>query len=367
MQAAAKSLYLPSLDGLRFLAFIVVFFHHMPAPNIPILRQLHEFGWAGVELFFVISAFLFFHLLKAEAAMAGTISIPNFYLRRGLRIYPLMTFYPIAVILFVAIATTDHIDWSGMLVQFVALMGMAQNFLTWITGYSMAIPWTAHLWTLSFELQIYLIIPFAFIAFLRIGRRAFILALAAAWLGAIALRSIFIYFHAAHPVIWVTPFLRPESILVGLLLAIGAFRSTKTATVVVVAVAAMAMLIRGRNVQDIGLWTLAIYPLVAIIAGCILWLATNLPAVSAVLSVRPLRFLGKISYGLYVFHVIGIHCALLGAEKLGIRPAGMLHYSFVFGWALALTLAMAAASYYLLERRFLYIKERFSKVVSRLP
>ncbi len=59
-----KGIYFPELDGLRFLAFLLVFVHHHPLfSKIPVLSYLHTNGWIGVDLFFALSAFLFTKLL----------------------------------------------------------------------------------------------------------------------------------------------------------------------------------------------------------------------------------------------------------------------------------------------------------------
>lgn len=62
------------------------------------LTTARNYGWVGVELFFLISAFLFFHLLDAEYGKAGGINIRNFYVRRFLRIYPLMIVFAVAML-----------------------------------------------------------------------------------------------------------------------------------------------------------------------------------------------------------------------------------------------------------------------------
>ncbi len=67
-KARLPCLYLAPLDGLRFFAFLAVFGHHLPRPPASAaLAKLDQYGWVGVELFFAISAYLFFHLLNAES------------------------------------------------------------------------------------------------------------------------------------------------------------------------------------------------------------------------------------------------------------------------------------------------------------
>jgi peptidoglycan/LPS O-acetylase OafA/YrhL len=85
--------YFPELDGLRFIAFALVFIHHAPSLNNRVMGALHRFGWIGVDLFFALSAFLFVKILSKEFDKTGTITIGKFYIRRGLRIWPIYAIY----------------------------------------------------------------------------------------------------------------------------------------------------------------------------------------------------------------------------------------------------------------------------------
>lgn len=88
--------YWPQLDGLRTIAFLLVFFHHhwapahlLPVPFQGMMVKTAEWGWLGVDLFFVLSAFLVTHLLCVEIQTYRQISLSKFYARRALRIWPL--------------------------------------------------------------------------------------------------------------------------------------------------------------------------------------------------------------------------------------------------------------------------------------
>jgi peptidoglycan/LPS O-acetylase OafA/YrhL len=88
--------YLPELDAIRFFAFAAVFIHHLrdqglydPAPYPRLLTEIAHFGSFGVDLFFALSAYLITELLMREKDFTGRIDIGSFYIRRGLRIWPL--------------------------------------------------------------------------------------------------------------------------------------------------------------------------------------------------------------------------------------------------------------------------------------
>lgn len=83
-----KNLYFPALDGLRFFAFLWVFVGHLPRPESPLIVFQYT-NWMGVDLFFVLSAFLITILLLIEYEKTQTISVKNFFIRRSLRILPL--------------------------------------------------------------------------------------------------------------------------------------------------------------------------------------------------------------------------------------------------------------------------------------
>jgi peptidoglycan/LPS O-acetylase OafA/YrhL len=98
--AAQGRLYLPALDGLRFFAFLAVVFNHIgPKPSLPFLYILYSRGWVGVELFFVLSAYLIFALFQVEYLKAERIALIHFFIRRLLRLYPLMIVAPLLFML----------------------------------------------------------------------------------------------------------------------------------------------------------------------------------------------------------------------------------------------------------------------------
>jgi peptidoglycan/LPS O-acetylase OafA/YrhL len=135
------ALYIPALDGLRFVAFLFVLMSHF-SDALPANR-----GWIGVEVFFVISSFLFFHLLNAEYRAIGRIDIFKFFARRMLRIYPLMMLYSL-LMFFIFSPENLH-----SVFRLVGLALLADNFVTCVKGYNLVIPFAAHLWTLSYEFR----------------------------------------------------------------------------------------------------------------------------------------------------------------------------------------------------------------------
>lgn len=206
-----RNLYVPSLDGLRFFAFLAVFIHHSTVTGLPGLDVVKRIGWFGVELFFVISAYLFLHLLRAEQRKTGTINKRQFFARRLLRLYPAMIAYSAVMLLLVY-------DFPGFL-DFLSIATFTKNIQAAIYGYDSALPFTAHLWTLAFEFQVYLAIPGLFLVWHRYGTRGLLITAALIWIVALVLRSGAIAADLQHPTVWVLPITRPDSVIAGLLLA----------------------------------------------------------------------------------------------------------------------------------------------------
>ena len=179
----ADSLYLPVLDGLRFIAFLLVFLHHMPRTIIG-FAAVSRVGWAGVDIFFALSSFLLFYLLSAEQKARGDIDIPKFYWRRLLRIYPLMLLFPLAMLaIFGGFAPQYYANVAGN------VFGI-ENFLVWFRGYSQ-LPYSPHLWSLSYELQMYVVLPLAFLIYRSAGQKFLLRLLIGIWLVSLGARATF--------------------------------------------------------------------------------------------------------------------------------------------------------------------------------
>jgi peptidoglycan/LPS O-acetylase OafA/YrhL len=164
---------IPSLDGFRAISILMVLYGHLggtrnyPTATVGTLGQwLGDLGHLGVLVFFVISGFLITTLLMGERQKTGTISLKQFYWRRVLRIFP--AFY--ALLLALALAT---------LLGWMHLTGRDFAFaMTYMVNYYPSHPWQiGHLWSLSIEEQFYLLWPLALLVLRE--RRALILAIAA--------------------------------------------------------------------------------------------------------------------------------------------------------------------------------------------
>ena len=348
--AKSSSYYLGSLDGLRLVSFLVIFLHHQPGTAS--IKIFAERGWASVDLFFVISAFLLFRLLEAENDKDGQINVRNFYIRRVLRIYPLLMVYYSAVFI-IGIGFSDFMAW----LRFAATLASVDNIAVWWLNYNFSVPAVGHLWTLSFEVQIYLLLPVAFWAWRKWGTRRFLWGLLVIEMVAFAARYWAVGSGVEYPSIYVHPYLRPESILLGLALAVVKPTWKPSWSVLAAIGASIAFVAMPSTNQSFIYFPIAVMVVALVDAG--LWFRP----LRALLSLRPCRYLGTISYGLYVFHIAAIYgtVRVLGLPVL----AGVSNGPMITATSLGLTIAAAAVSYRYLERPFLQLKRRFTSIDGR--
>jgi len=169
---------MPTLDGWRALSIGLVILHHSRVPDTvpilgPLLQALANLGEVGVELFFAISGLLICSRLLDEESRLGRISVKGFYTRRFFRILPAAIFY----LLVVAILAMFHViplfplDWFGALLFF---RNYAMLF-EYLRHSPLALHWyTGHFWSLSMEEHFYLVLPGVLVIFR--GSRLWVLA-----------------------------------------------------------------------------------------------------------------------------------------------------------------------------------------------
>lgn len=362
--ASKERVYLAPLDGLRFFAFVLVLFSHVhPPESLTWLYAINRHGWVGVELFFVISAFLFFTLFQVEYQRTGRIALVDFFMRRLLRVYPLMVAAPLLFML----VMHGRYDATNAWNEFLTIAFFGDNILS-LPWFRRAIPFAGHLWTLSFEFQVYLVLPAFFYACVKLGRTRALYFLLVVWLGCVGLRAHYALQNAPHPFIYFNPILRPDSVLLGMGLALIANRVTGHAWTA--AACLVVSTIAFFNIDDVwvaGPSNIPLYAAAAVMCGSMLWLSLKVSWLSRLLSARPLVYLGKRSFGLYVFHVAGnVFAREVLIPWLGIDPTSEGAYWFA---ALALTgllaAGMAILSYRFIERPFLLLKDARAVVLSR--
>jgi peptidoglycan/LPS O-acetylase OafA/YrhL len=369
---ASTRFYHPELDIVRFFAFLMVFVHHAiphePAfwmklgiaePIARVIGGIGSMGAFGVDVFFALSAYLITELLLREKQQCGEVDVRAFYLRRILRIWPLY-------FVFLAFAAALHWIIPGQQIGWRA--GMAFTFLAgnwWIVFQGFPSSIIFPLWSISIEEQFYLTWP-------AIVRRISRNAMAVFAIGMLVIATLTrIYLgahHAGETQVWCNTLARLDPIALGILATI----VLKGRTPNLQPLARVALVVGG--VTGIALaasyWMVKFDPLAtssmvlgypAAALGSVALLVAVLNE-HAILRKSALVYLGRISYGLYVFHVLGL---MISDYTVHDQTASLGRYILRVSVALATTIGLAAASYRWLETPFLQIKQRFTHVLSR--
>ncbi len=348
--------HLPSLDGLRGVAALLVVFYHFgiefgfhPPP-----------GYLGVLIFFVLSGFLITWLLLKEADATGTVSLGGFYLRRSLRIFP--AFYGFWIFS-VGVRVIAHrtVAWGAAFASFFyvsnyyySLVPRADTFLL-------------HTWSLANEEQFYLLWPWIF----RRAKRN--LPKLSVFLGFV-ISLIWIYrpvlkfaFHAPRNYLQYAFDCRVDALFAGCLLSILLKRKVCDRFLTVVcarpwlSLVPVALLIADTQIGDrLGPVYSQIYGFPIEIA-CTVVLLVQLIAFSDSLlwrwiNSRTAKFFGAISYSLYLYQNASFQYLPHPLRELVVNGP-------VWGKVLAgliLSIAVASLSYYLIEKVFLRLKDKIS-------
>lgn len=333
--------YQPALDGLRAVAVLLVLVFHAGFTWMPA-------GYLGVSVFFTLSGFLITRLLLAEHDRTGGVSFGAFYGRRLRRLLPASLLCLVLVMVargFGAFSRVEGLrsDIIGAALQifnWVSLAGETSYGELFIGGVSPL----EHFWSLSIEEQFYWVWPAVFVVLARRSRRRGwsvlgpVAALTAVFAVAAPLIAVVWGADAAY---WATP-ARLAEILVGAWLACwvgrggvvpaGARHAALPALAVIVALSCVLPSGSGPAYQGA-------LPLVAVVSGLLLWSLQVPGVVHSVLSVRPLVGLGKISYGVYLYHW-PIDTLL---RERGWRLDTVGGFAVAFGLTLALTLVSYVA------------------------
>ena len=352
--------YHPELDLLRFFAFLMVFCRHLiHFHGFPLV--LSGIGAFGVQIFFLLSAYLIVSLLMKEREKTGTINVWFFAARRILRIWPLY-FAAIFAAYFLGLLSPQYSVPLGMVGAFLSLVG---NIYVSHHGW-LATP-IVILWSISIEEQFYLIIP-TLVKFRGTTaiRNACWLSLLAAYveLALLSHRRV-----SPHLGIFVNSLVEFQFFAAGGLIAI--YTSGRKLTFSLptrFALLASGAFLLYCAVEKCSLEAdisvngpKLIIGYAALLTACILIFFSFLDATNR--SVPGISYFGKISYGLYVFH----SWVLLFVFFSGYQFLAVLRENPLLGDVVALvgTLGVATLSYQLFESKALLLKKRFELVSSR--
>lgn len=363
---------IPGLDGLRAIAFLLVFALH---------TEYLQMGWVGVSLFFVLSGFLITGiLLDMKKGLSSREYFIKFYGRRFLRIFPLYYFYLIlmALVTIWLISVPFRPKYMQIFldqVWYAVLYVYDFFFATSSIRFSYFLD---HFWSLSVEEQFYIFWPLLILLAPEKWLKKLFLTVIV--LGPI-FRLLFFFIHSSGmfrflaPEPWIAvyplpfshmdafafgayisrfpiPRARQQALWLAGLIPILGFASQYIATGSMGAISAFGYpLLLPDAYKFIWAYSLLNYFFAVIIYG-----VAQEGWFTSFLEWRPLRYLGKISYGLYVYHYPIVwfsgRIADLGVEPPMLQPLTALI-------ALAATILIASLSFHFLERPIINLKDRF--------
>ncbi len=355
--AGSSLVKLPQLDGLRAVAVSAVLLEHFFWGHY--LTHALPWGWLGVRLFFVISGFLITSILLECREISETTGIPKrrsirqFYARRALRILPL--YY---LVLFSAAA----IGVAPVRETFAWLATFTSNIYFALRGEWL--PPVTHLWSLAVEEQFYLVWPWVI---LFVPRRHLPRVMLAAVGIALLWRTLSVAAGHAAVTTWVATPGSLDTLAMGSLLAIvrrpphSVFTQPRRFAGLCLAIGAPLMVLTlGLHLAGISLSTRLVLSDLAM-ALSFTWLVSRAADGfegwgGRLLNLAPVRYLGKISYGVYVYHLF-VKLLLPGTlVRIGLSyPSGLAGELLTTG----ATIAIASASWHLFELPINSLKSHF--------
>lgn len=336
-QSVRSFAYVPELTGLRGLAIGMVILDHT-------LNHRFPGGFIGVDIFFVLSGYLITTLLVREFQQWGDVKLTHFYGRRLIRLGPALGIL-LAIYLMVALIAADDAR-EHTIAAFIAatyMMDWSQALNHGPDGYLL------HTWSLGIEEQFYLLWPVILIAALRL--RITVWKIIVGTIVGVTIWRGYLVLHMGNsdPQRTYLSFdTRFDTLLVGCLLAVAPMQwgrriaaRSPTIPLVILVLLTLALDWESRLLHLVGFTLIA-----ALAAWLILGAMTSNHhgLVRRFLRWRPVEYLGRISYGVYLWH---LPIALVLATQL---PSGSLQ---VFALTCVLSLSIAAASYHWVERPIL--------------
>jgi peptidoglycan/LPS O-acetylase OafA/YrhL len=361
VEVARQKQYYPALDGLRGFAILLVLLYH----NFHFVNHFF-FAWLGVDLFFVLSGYLITSILINSVNSPRYLG--NFYAKRVLRVFPL---YYLCLIIFIVIFPLLGLYKKEL--QFYVdnqlwFWGYLQNWLLCFK-FPTSGTWLNHFWSLAVEEQFYLVWPFV-ILWLRRPRKLLVFMIVVLLILLIGRSLIWMYRVPTLNYTTFYTFTRIDGICIGCIIALlqrisfNFLRQNTAAIVIVLATLNFGFYFLNQS-GDFPYLAFVGYTTFAAMFGLLVHEAVtgDTRIINIIFELPVMKFFGMISYGLYVFHwpiylLTQPRLDNFFLEKVNLsQRMSNLASSLV---ATALAIGLSIISYYMYERKFLKLKERFT-------
>ncbi|MGW5877913.1 acyltransferase family protein [Nocardiopsis terrae] len=342
-QRGHGNLFRPEVQGLRAVAVLLVLVYHLDPDLLP-------GGYVGVDVFFVISGFLITSLLLREVREHGRVSLAGFYVRRVRRLLPAATVVLLATgataLAVLPVTRLGDTAWQLFAsAAYVENLYLADQTLDYLAAEVPPSP-VQHFWSLSVEEQFYLLWPLLFLLWALLLRRRSGAAVGTGVLTAV-LASVFaaslvcsvVLTAGGSPSAYFLPTTRAWELAAGGLLAVFlSGRGLPGPLRLPLGWAGLAAIMASAVLYDSST-PFPGYTALLPVLGCVAVIAAERspgPSASTLLSTGPARFVGDISYALYLWHwpLVVFALVLLGRDTLGpLGVAGVAALSFLLAWA----------------------------------
>ena len=361
--------YFPGLNGLRFFSALLVIITHIELikfklniTNFLHINLIEKLGVIGVSFFFVLSGFLITYLMISEVEMSKTFSIKNFYIRRILRIWPLYFFLLIIGFFFLPnFVSIPYFSekfnsnfFENLLCYLLILPNVSSSFYA-------PVPLIGQSWSIGIEEQFYLFWPLFLVVFKKFTFKNLLFL----FLIIISIKFLVLMLHGFYNI---------QSIK-------NLFSMMKFENMVVGAIGALILKHKKSSMLNILykpiIFLLSIFGIFSSIYLVPDFLQDGLHVIhsiffiiiilnisnndSSILENKIFNFLGKISYGIYMYHLIVIYFLLKIVIKYDLLILNsFLGYSVFLISTLFFTIIISYLSYVFLEIKFLNLKKRFT-------
>lgn len=359
MAQAKKVLYYKGLNGIRAIAALSVLLSHIITGANYIYPQLEidelDIANYGVTMFFTLSGFLISSLLLMEQKKSGTIKLKDFYIRRILRIWPIYYLY-----IFISAACLYlFLDTSIIQAELLYYLTFFANVPFILGAGLMAI---SHLWSIGVEEQFYIFWPWLFKSTKKILTKLFVFVLAFYALKVFAL-VIFKYTDSDifYTVLKVNRF---DCMGIGGIGAVLYHQKSKMVKFFTSKVAQWIVLISliVMLLEEFRFSMLIDHQLVALVTLSLILSNITLKKPLLNLENNFFNFIGKLSYGIYVYHKLIVLLLVPFIQFLPV-PNGLKLASLGI-LSLVLTIAISYLSYHYFEKRFLKLKSKYTTIKS---